>query len=192
MKKSTAAAVLSASLLLAALVVLVNTIRAAGSYLDCAARLISEAPPGDRLPSERFRRLSRAFGAPSDLYLSRVLANECAKDSGTAPRRFGRRLAALGSLKALLPLDQRENLDAVFLPAHGGRGLTHSARTEWGRLPDALTDAEMTWLFVVGQLPTCSRTGTAPERDRQACAYNYKLLLSKLPRLDSAARNRNP
>jgi hypothetical protein len=180
MKKSTVAAALAVGVLLAILAVGVSLIRAARPYADCASRLIREAPPGDRLPPERFRRLSHAFGAPPDLYLSRVLANECTKDPGTGPRRFRRRLAALGTLKMWFPLKQREDLDAVVIPARGGRGLTRSAWTEWGRPPEALTDAEMTWLFVVAQIPTCSRAGEVPERDRQACDYNYKLLFSKL------------
>jgi hypothetical protein len=180
MKKSTVIMTLLASLLLAVLAVGVSLIRAARSYADCASRLIREAPPGDRLPPERFRRLSHAFGAPPDLYLSRVLANECTKEPGTGPLRFRRRLVALGILKGWFPSEQRENLDAVVIPARGGRGLTRSAWTEWGRPPEALTDAEMTWLFVVAQIPTCSRAGEVPERDRQACDYNYKFLLSKL------------
>lgn len=187
MKKSTALVVLSVILLSAALAVGVNSVRVSRSYLDCASRLMSEAPPGDRVPPESFHRLSRALRGKTDLYLSRVLAQECTKELDTAPRGFGRRLIALGTLKAQLPLEQRENLDAVLLPARGGRGLTHSARTEWGRPPETLTDAEMTWLFVVGQIPNCSRSGTVPERDRRACDYNYKLLLSKLRSLDSAA-----
>jgi hypothetical protein len=179
MRKSTALVVLSVILLLTALTVGVNSVRISRSYLGCASRLMSEASPGDRVPPESFHRLSRALRVKTDLYLSRVLAQEC-KELGTAHRGFGRRLVALGTLKAQLPLDQRENLDAVLLPAHGGRGLTYSAQTEWGRPPEALNDAEMTWLFVVGQIPSCSRSGTVPERDRQACDYNYKLLLSKL------------
>jgi hypothetical protein len=180
MKKSTVVAALAAILLSAALAVGVIAVRASRPYLECASRLASEAPPGDRLPPESFHRLSRALGRTHDMYLSRVLANECSKELGTAPSRFGRRLVVLGALKAWLPSDQRETLDAVFLPAHGGRGLTHSAQAEWGRPPEALTDAEMTWLFVVGQIPTCSRTGVVPEEDRQACDSNYNLLLSKL------------
>lgn len=191
MRKSTVVAVLLASFLLAALAVIVNVIRASSAYVDCASRLISEAPPGDRVPPESYRRLSRAFGSTHDMYLSRMLANECAQDPGTAPRRFGRRLAALGTVKAWLPLEQRENLDAVVIPAHGGRGLTRSAQAEWGRPPEALTDAEMTWLFVVAQIPTCSKAGVVSERDRHACSYNYQLLLSKLPRPDPAARSRS-
>lgn len=182
MRKSTVVAVLVASFLLAAPVVIVSVIRASRSYSDCASRLLGEAPPGDRLPPESFRRLSRALGSTHDMYLSRMLANECAKEPGTPPRRFGRRLAALGTVKAWIPLEQLENLDAVFLLARGGRGLTYSARTEWGRPPEALTDAEMTWLFVVAQIPACSRAGVAPERDRRACSDHYQLLLSKLRR----------
>jgi hypothetical protein len=187
MKKSTAITILSVTLLLSALAGSFNAVRSSQPYLDCASRLVGEAPPGDRLPPERFRRLLRAFHSTHDLYLSRVLAHECAMELGAAPSRFGRRLFVLGTLKARLPLDQRENLDAVLLPAHGGRGLTYSAQTEWGRPPEALTDAEMTWLLVVGSIPTCTRAGAVPERDRHACAYNYKLLLSKLGHLDPAA-----
>lgn len=172
MKNSTAIAILSVILLFAALVVGVNLIRARQPYLACASRLVNEAPPEDRSPPESFHRLSRAFRTTPDMYLSRVLANECTKDPGSAPRRFRRRLVALSTLKAWLPLDQRETLDAVVLSAHGGRGLKYSAHQEWGRPAEALTDAEMTWLFVVGQIPTCTRNGAVPERDRQACDYN--------------------
>jgi hypothetical protein len=53
--------------------------------------------------------------------------------------------------------------------------------------PEALTDAEMIWLFVVGTNPNCSRAGVVPERDKEFCSYNYELRLSKLQRLDSPA-----
>ena len=192
MKKSVAVAILSVVVLLAALAVGVNAVRASRSYLDCASRLVSEAPPGDRVPPERFHRLSRVFfKSRHDLYLSRVLAHECEKKLGTAPRVFGRRLVIIGALKAL-PLDQREKLAAVLFSARGGHGLTHSAQTEWGRPPEALNDAEMTWLFVVGQIPTCSRSGVVPERDRQGCAYNYKMLLSELRHLPATPADQKP
>jgi hypothetical protein len=58
-KKTTAIAILSVILLLAALIVGLDAVRASRPYLDCASRLIREAPPGDRLPPENFRRLSR-------------------------------------------------------------------------------------------------------------------------------------
>lgn len=187
MKKSLAVAILSVAVLLAALAVGFNAAGASRFYLGCASRLISEAPPGDRVPPERFLRLSRVFlGSKHDLYLSRVLVRECEKELGTAPRGFGHRLVIMGALKAL-PSDQREKLAAVLFSAHGGRGLTHSAQTEWGRPPEALNDAEMTWLFVVGQIPTCSRAGVVPERDRQGCDYNYKILLSELRHLPAAS-----
>lgn len=179
MKKSTAVAVLSTILFLAALAVSFKAVLASRSYLDCASRIISEAPPGDRVPPESFRRLSRVFWEKRDVYLSRLIANDCAEEPGTAPGRFERRLTALGTLKARLPSDQRESLAAILIPAYGGRGLTHSAQTEWGRPPGALTDAEMTWLFVVGQSPSCTRTRTVPERDRQFCASTYERLLSQ-------------
>lgn len=187
MKRSSAVTVLSAVLLLAVLVVGFNSVLVSRSYLECASRLASEAPPGDRLPPESFRRLSRVFWSKSEIYLSRVLANECPKEDGTAPRRFGRRLVALGTLAARIPSDQSEKLAAVFIPAYKGRGLTHSARTEWGRPPEALTDTEMAWLFVVGQSPSCSRAGVVPERDRQFCADTYERLLSDLRSLGSTA-----
>jgi hypothetical protein len=186
-KKSTAVAVLAVILLLAALTASFNAVVASRSYMSCASRLASEAPPEDRLPPESFRRLSRELWGKRDMYLSRLLANECAEDPGTAPRRFGRRLAALGTLVARLPSDQRENLAAILIPAHGGRGLTYSAQTEWGRPAEALTDAEMTWLFVVGQAPGCSRTRAVPERDQHFCASTYERLRSQLRTLDSAA-----
>jgi len=179
-KKSTAVAVLAVIFLLAALAYSVNAVLASRAYLDCASRLINEAPPGDRLPPESFRRLARAFLPKHDLYLVRVLARECAKEPGMIPRRFNRQLVVLGTLKLRLPSHQRETLASVLFSAYGGRGLTHAAQTEWGRPPEALTDPEMAWLFVVGSLPDCSRARTGSGRDRQACDYNYKLLLSKL------------
>lgn len=182
MKKSTVVAVLLAVLLLAALAVSFNAVRASRSYLACASRLASEAPPGDRSPPESFRRLSRELMPRRDLYISGVLARECAKELGTAPRGFGRRMALLGALKAQLSSDQRESLAAILIAGRGGRGLTHSALTEWGRPPEALTDAEMIWLFVVGTNPNCSRAGVVPERDKEFCSHNYELRLSRLRR----------
>ena len=180
MKKSTVVAVLAVIFLLAALAYSVNAVLASRAYLDCASRLMNEAPPGDRLPPESFRRLARAFLPKHDLYLVRVLARECAKEQGTTSRRFSRQLVVLGTLKVRLPSHQRETLSSVLFSAYGGRGLTHAAQTEWGRPPEALTDPEMTWLFVVGQLLDCSRARAVSEGDRQACAYNYEILLSKL------------
>src|SRR3569832_468677 len=98
MKKSTVIADLSVILLLAALATSFNTVRTSRSFLDCASRMASEAPPSDRLQPDSFHRLTSAFGV-HDMYLSRVIANECVKDPGTAPGRFGRRLAALVTLK---------------------------------------------------------------------------------------------
>jgi hypothetical protein len=173
-------------LLLAALAVGFNALFASRSFVDCASRIAGEAPPGDRLPPESFRRLSRAFWSKRDLYLTRVLTRECATELGWA-RRFGRQAVALGTLAARLPSEQRENLAAVLLPAHGGRGLTHSAQTEWGRPPEALSDSEMTWLFVVGQDPSCSRARDVPARDRQYCATTYENLLSELRNLQKGS-----
>lgn len=143
MRKSTAVGILSVILLLAALAVGVNAVLVSRSYLDCASRLASEAPSGDRLPPESFRRLAREFLPKRDVFLARVIARECSQEPGAAPRRFGSQLAVLGSLAARIPSDQRETLAAILLPAHNGRGLTHSAQTEWGRPPEVLTDAEM-------------------------------------------------
>ena len=187
MKKSTAVAILSVALLVAALAISVNAVMASRSYLDCALRLTSEAPSGDRLPPESFRRLSRVFWGKRDVYLARVLARECANEPGKAPGGLRRQAIVLGTLSVRLPSDQRENLAATFMPAYSGRGLTHSARTEWGRPPEALNDSEMTWLFVVAQDPNCTRARAVPEQDQQHCADVYERMLSELRSLDSAA-----
>lgn len=187
MKKTTVVAILSVVVILAALAIGLNAVFDSRSYLDCASRLAGEAPSGDRLPPDSFRRLSRAFWGKRDVYLARELAHECAMALGKAPRGFGRQLVVLGTLTARLPSDQRENLAAIFIPAYGGRGLTHSARTEWGRPPGTLSDAEMTWLFVVGQDPSCTRARAVPERDQQYCDDVYDRMLSDLRRLDSSA-----
>lgn len=113
------------------------------------------------------------------MYLARVLARECEKETGSAPRRFGRQMVVLGSIKARLPADQRENLAAIFIPGKDGHGLTRSSQTEWGRPPEALKDAEMTWLFVVALEPSCSRAGVVPEEYRKFCADTYERQLSR-------------
>lgn len=180
MKRSAAVAILSVALLVAALAIGVNAVLASRSYLDCASRLTGEAPSGDRLPTESFRRLSRVYWGKRDLYLARVLARECAKEPGKEPGGLRRQAIVLGTLSARLTSDQRENLSAVFIPAYGGRGLTHSARTEWGRPPEALNDTEMTWLFVVAQDPNCTRSRVVPEQDQQHCADVYERMLFEL------------
>jgi hypothetical protein len=186
-KKSTIAAILSGGLLVAVLAIGIFTLLASRPYASCAARIVSQAPPGDRMPPESFRRLARVFWSKHNLYLSRVIANECTKDPGTALGRFGRRVTALSTLEAQLPQDQIERLAAALLPANGGRGITHSAKVEWGRPPEALNDEEMTWLFVVGQSPTCSRAGVVPERDRQYCEETAKRLYGQLREMNSGA-----
>ncbi|MFL6193349.1 MAG: hypothetical protein ACJ75H_04215 [Thermoanaerobaculia bacterium] len=187
MKRSTIAAILSSALLVAVLTVCVVVLLASRSYAGCASRIVSQAPPSDRMPPERFRRLARVFWSKHNLYLSRVIANECTKDPGTALGRFSRRVTALSTLSARLPPDQTETLAAVLIPANGGRGITHSARTEWGRPPEALNDAEMTWLFVVGQSPTCSRAGVVPERDKPYCDETSKRMFGELREMNSGA-----
>lgn len=106
MKKSTVVAVLSLIVLLAVLSVSVKAVRASRSYLDCASRLAGKAPPGDRLPPESFHRLSRVLESKPEMYVSRVLANECTREIGTATYRFGRRLAALyrSGIDKLVPI----------------------------------------------------------------------------------------
>jgi hypothetical protein len=179
MKKSTVVTVLSLILLLGAIAAGFNAVLASRSYVECAARLTSEATAGDRMPPERFHRFLRAIWGKRDVYLARVLERECAQETGSALRRFGSQMTALGSIKARLPADQRESLAAIFIPGKGGRGLTRSAQTEWGRPPEALDDAEMTWLFVVALEPSCSRAGVVPEEYRKFCADTYERQLSR-------------
>lgn len=97
--------------------------------------------------------------------------------------RVQHELLALGIVKTRFSLAQRESLGAALIPAHGGRGLTHSAQTEWRRLPDDLDETAMTWLFVVGQMPSCSKQRDLSERERQGCESLYQTLLAEIPRL---------
>lgn len=185
MKKSTALKIIGAIALAAVLMVAASAIVASRSYVECASRLVSGAPPTDSSPPPSFRRLSAAFWGHRDLYLARVLARECATEARGGVSRLRRELLALGVVKARLDLPQRETLSAVLLPAPGGRGLTRLAQAEWGRAPAALNESEMTWLFVVGQMPSCSNQGDTSEPDRQICTRLYQSLLAELPRLNS-------
>jgi hypothetical protein len=160
----------------------VLTIFAVSSYVDCASRLLGGASPSDVFPPPTFRRLAVEFWGHRDLYLARVLAQECAADAPGGTRRFDREALALGAVKTLINSSQRVTLSAVFLPAHGGRGLTHSALAEWGRPPADLNESEMVWLFVVGQEPSCSKQRGTAEQDRDFCASLYQSRLAELPR----------
>jgi hypothetical protein len=168
--------IVSAVVLLAS----VLAIFAVNSYVDCASRLLSGAHPTDVFPPPTYRRLAVAFWGHRDLFLARVLAQECAADARGGMRRFDREALALGAVKTLISSSQKQTLSAVFMPAHGGRGLTRSALAEWGRAPADLNESEMIWLFVVAQEPSCSKQRGAAEKDQDSCALLYESRLSTL------------
>lgn len=158
----------------------VLAIVAVQSYVGCASRLLSGASPSDLFPPATFRRFAAESWQYRDLYLARVLAQECAADAPGGSRRYDRELLALGAVRTMISSSQRETLGAVLLPAPGGRGLTRSAMAEWGRPPADLNESEMTWLFVVGQQPRCSRHRASAERDRDFCANLHQSLLAEM------------
>lgn len=92
-----------------------------------------------------------------------------------------RQLLALSATKTQISEPQRERLASVLIPAQGGRGITRLAHAEWGRPPEALSESEMTWLFVVGQMPDCSKRLATSETDNQVCARLYESLLAQFP-----------
>lgn len=178
MKKSTALGLLGAIALAGALLVVTWFLRAAPVHVDCASRILSSAAPTDSSPPAAFHRLAPALWSKRDLYLARVLARECTSDSWSGADRVRHEIVVLGVIKAHLSQSQRESLAATLLPAHGGRGITHSARAEWGRPPADLSDSEMTWLFVVGQRPSCSKRAATSERESQECARLFESLMA--------------
>lgn len=178
MRKSTVLKILGAIALAAVLLASMRAIGAARSYADCVSRIVTSAPATDSSPPATFRQLSTTFWGHRDLALARVLAAECTTEPSGDFRRRRRELFALGIVKTRLSWPQRVTLSSIFLPAHGGRGLTHSAQTEWGRPPASLDESEMTWLFVVGQNPNCSKRA-ASEKDRQFCDSLYQSLLAR-------------
>lgn len=182
MKKSTALAILGVMALALTVLVVARSMAAARSYVDCAARVLSGAPPTDASPPKAFRRLQPVIWRTRDLYLARVLARECNTGPQGGVDRVRQELFALGVVKSSLSSPLRESLAAMLLPAHGGRGITQSARAEWGRLPADLNESEMTWLFVVGQRPTCSNRLTLSEGERQACAEIFERWSGVIPR----------
>lgn len=186
MKKSTALAILGVMALALAALVVARSVVAARSYVDCAARVLSGAPPTDASPPAVFRRLQPVIWRARDLYLARVLARECNTGPQGGVDRVRHEVFALGVVKTSLSSSQRESLAAMLLPAHSGRGITQSAQAEWGRPPADLNESEMTWLFVVGQRPTCSNQLTLSEGERQECAEIFERW-SKLPRPPSSA-----
>lgn len=186
MSKSTLLKILGAIAFAAIVAISARAIFVARSHVDCASRILSGAPPSDVSPPAAFGRLAPAFWQHRDLYLARVLARECTSDARGGMRRAQREAFALAVVKTRLSPAQREALGAVLLPAPGGRGLTHLAHVEWGRPPADLDEQEMTWLFVVGQRPSCSRQQAVSEPERQACASLYQSLLAELPRLQSS------
>jgi len=182
MKKSTVIKVLGAILLAAALLAAASAMSAAQSYSKCASRIISSAPPTDSQPPDMFRDLSRNLWGSRDVFLARRLPEECQSEGGGVLSRLGSQLFAGMAIKRGLSVEERQTIAGILIPAHGGRGLTHSAQTEWGRPPASLSEEEMAWLFVVGQNPeNCSKKGTASEADRRACEDLYKSLLTRLP-----------
>lgn len=187
MRKSTVLQILGAIALAAVLLVSARAFFAARSHVNCALRILSGAPPGDQSPPVTYGRLASAFWRHRDLYLARVLAQECTTGSPGGIRKAQRQLLALTVVKTRLSPSQREALGAVLLRApDGGRGLTRLAQFEWGRPPADLNEQEMTWLFVLGQLgPNCSRQRAVSEPARQTCAIRYQSLLAQLPGLHS-------
>ena len=187
-KKSIIVKVLCAIVLVAVLIAAAGAMNATQSYVQCASRIVSSAPPTDSRPPAAFPRLARVFWQHRDLYVARVLARECKNEGGKGMRRFGSELFALGVVKARLSLPDRETLSSILLPVFGGgRGLTRAAHVEWGRPPASLSESEMTWLFVVGQMPSCSKRKANSEPDRQTCERLYQSLLAQTPRLHSSA-----
>jgi hypothetical protein len=180
MKKSMIVKGLGTIVLVVLLVAAIGAIIAAQSYENCVSRLIKSAPPTDARPPATFDRLSRAFWGHRDLGLARSLEQECTSGEHQVLRRLGSRTFALGVVKGLLGWPERVALSSIFLPAHGGRGLTHSAQMEWGRPPGSLSEPEMTWLFVVGQEPSCSKQRPDSESDRQICEVLYQGRLAQL------------
>lgn len=180
MKKSTAVKVLGVILLAAVLLAAFGAVTTARSYTECASRLIRGAPPTDSRPPALYRDLSREFWGHRDVFLARTLARECTSESGGGMRRLGSQLFGLGVVKTRLNPRDRETLSSIFfLTPGGGRGLTRAAQEEWGRPPASLDESEMTWLFVVGQAPSCSKRSGA-EADRQVCEQIYQSLLARL------------
>jgi hypothetical protein len=167
-----------------AVVLLVSVLAfvAARSYMDCASRLLSGASPSDLLPPTMYRRLSTKLWHHRDLYLARVLAQECAAGDRGGTRRFDRELLAAGVVKTMISPSQRETLGAIFghRSPDGGRGLTRAALAEWGRPPAELKELEMTWLFVVAQAPGCSKQRVTAKADPDVCASLYQSLLDEL------------
>jgi hypothetical protein len=180
--KSTAVNTFLGIVIAVVLLAAVLAIVAVNSYVDCASRLLGGASPSDVFPPPTFRRVAVEFWGHRDLYLARVLAQECAADARGGTRRLDREAFALGAVKTLISSSQRVTLSAVFLPAHGGRGLTRSALAEWGRPPADLNESEMTWLFVVGQDPSCSKQRGPAESSRDFCASLYQSRLAQLSR----------
>ena len=189
MRKSTLLQILGAITLAAILIVSARAFFTARSQVSCALRILGSAPPSDQSPPATYSRLAAAFWQHRDLYLARVLAQECTPDAGGALRKAQRQALSLAVVKTRLSPSQRESLGAVLLQApDGGRGLTRLAQAEWGRPPADLDEQEMTWLFVIGQMgPGCSRQRALSEPDRQVCASRYQSLLAELPRLRSSA-----
>jgi hypothetical protein len=189
MRRSTVLQILGAIALAAILIVSARAFFAARSHVDCASRILGGAPPGDSSPPAMYGRLASAFWRHRDLYLARMLVQECTTGAPGGMRGARRQLFALTVVKTRLSPSQREALGAVLLRApDGGRGLTRMAQVEWGRPPADLNEQEMTWLFVIGQLgPNCSRQRAISEPDRRDCASRYQSLLAQLPRLHSSA-----
>lgn len=181
MKKSAVIKVLGAIVLVAVLVVAAATMSATRAYADCVSRIVKSAPPTDVRPPATFLRLSRAFWGNRDLGLARILAHECTNDGKNDTGRWGSQMFAVGMVKGRLSWPERLRLSSILLPAHGGRGLTRSAQAEWGRPPASLSEAEMAWLFVVGQEPSCSKQRPDSESDRQVCAQMYQWRLAQIP-----------
>lgn len=169
MKKSTVLTILGVIALISAVFVVTRSLAAARSYQNCVTRVLAAAPPTDASPPAAFRRLQPEIWRKRDLYLARVLARECNSGPRDGVDKARQELFALGVVKSSLSPSLKESLAATLLPAHEGRGITQSAQMEWGHPPAALDDSEMTWLFVVGQRPTCSNRLTLADGERKAC-----------------------
>jgi hypothetical protein len=189
MKNSALVKALGAIVLVALLIAAVGAIVTARSYADCVSRIVQSAPPTDARPPATFVRLSRVFWGHRDLGLARRLTQECTSDEHKGMRRLGSQTFAVGVVKGRLSWPERMVLSSIFLPAQGGRGLTHSAYAEWGRPPASLSESEMAWLFVVGQEPSCSKQRPDSESDRKVCAILYQ---GRLDQLSSASKESGP
>ncbi len=153
--------------------------RAAAPYVHGARDALRQAPPGDRSPPRCYLSASRKVWPNQDSWV----ASSLLRDFGGASRqryRVLRELFVMAVMRVAFSRDQRESLAAVHLPAYGGRGLTVSARAEFGLEPRDLTDSQVVWLLTVGQRPICSKANQLPKVGRDQCDRLFRSLLGLL------------